>query len=73
MWLIFRKIIGQKYVMNKTSGEVHKLKKVNKACGVHKMSEKNKLYLTTRKYSKIRSSELFSDGCIHCNKEYNTD
>lgn len=73
MWKIFRKILGQKYLMNKNSGEVHKLSNVNKACGVYKMSEKNKLYLTTRKYKEYRNSDIKNDGCIHCNKEYNTD
>jgi len=73
MWLFFRKLLGQKYVMNKTTGEVHKLSNVNKACGVYKMSEKNKLYLTTKKYKKFRETDTQIDGCIHCNKEFNTD
>ena len=74
MWMIFRKILGQKYLMNKQSGEVHKLKNVTKACGVYKMLEENKLYLTSRRYKKFRESDdIQVDGCIHCNKKYNTD
>lgn len=73
MWMIFRKLLGQKYVMNKTSLEVHKLKNVNKACGVHKMSEENKKYLTSRQYRKLRENSELVNGCFHCDKEHNTD
>ena len=71
--MFIRRMLGQEYVMNKKSGEVHKLSNVNKACGVYLMSDKNKLYLTSKRYAKIRNSVILNDGCIHCNKKYNTD
>lgn len=73
MLKIFQKLLGKKYLLNKTTGEVHKLKKITKACGVHNMAKKNKAYLNEKQYQHVIVSGEFINGCVHCFKETDTD
>jgi hypothetical protein len=67
----FRKILGKKYLLNMSTGEVHKIKSINGACGVDKMANHNKKYLTEKQYKKLLDDDI--NGCVHCLKETNTD
>lgn len=73
MWKVFQKILGVKYLINKTTGEVHKLKNVTGACGIDKMSKKNKWYVTENKVNKLFVTEYELNGCVHCFKDKDTD
>jgi hypothetical protein len=75
MLKIFRKILRIKYLINIDTGESHKLSNVTKACGIEKMARKNKWYVTERKYRELIDEDEIEriDGCVHCNKEDNTD
>lgn len=74
MWKIF-KIFNtyEEYLINVKTGEVHLVNKITGACGVQNMAEKNKLYASKEQYSKIEQLSLKLNGCIHCNKDKNTD
>lgn len=71
MWNFFRKILGKKYLLNYSTGEVHKISKITGACGVDKMAKHNKKYLTEKQYQRLVDDEI--NGCVHCFKEDNTD
>lgn len=78
MLKIFRKLLGYKYLVNVKTGEVHVISKITGACGVHNMAEKNKMYVTEEQYPKLevlsKKLEVINlNGCVHCNKEKNTD
>lgn len=73
MWNVFRKILGIKYLVNKSTGEVHKLSNVTGACGVDKMAKKNKQLITENKFQKMISKNSKVNGCVHCFKDKDTD
>lgn len=74
MLKIFQKILGVKYLINRATGEVHRIKNINAACGVDRMAKKNKWYVTERQYQKlIQSGEVELNGCVHCFKETDKD
>lgn len=78
-----RRLLGFKYLLNTASGEVHRLKNITPACGVDKMSKKNKKFLTESQYqSLIEISDRVAknanvknsiNGCVHCFKDTDTD
>jgi len=69
---IFRRILGQKYLVNKATGEIHRLSKVTGACGVDRMAKHNKMYVTEKKFQRIITSSTMN-GCVHCLKDKSTD
>lgn len=74
MLKIFQKLLGIKYLINKSSGEVHRINFITSACGVNKMAKRNKWYVTEKNYhSLIKENGLKLNGCFHCFKETNTD
>lgn len=73
MLKIFQKILGIKYLVNKATGEVHKIKNITGACGIKNMSKKNKWYITEKKYQELLTADHKLNGCVHCFNETDTD
>jgi hypothetical protein len=73
MWKVFQKMLGVKYLINKSTGEVHRINKISGACGVHNMSKDNKWYVTEKKLNKLFLSDYELNGCVHCFKDKDTD
>lgn len=65
-------LFGYKYVLNTRSREVHLLDSTNKACGIEKMADHNKMYISERKFQKmLKSGEV--NGCRFCMKDKDND
>lgn len=73
MWKVFQKMLCVKYLINKSTGEVHRINKISGACGVHNMSKDNKWYVTEKKLNKLFLSDYELNGCVHCFKDKDTD
>lgn len=73
MLKIFRKILRLKYLVNISSYEIHNLDNTTKACGIDKMAKHNKWYITEKRYKQLLAENSDFNGCIHCNREYDTD
>lgn len=71
MCKFLRKLFGYNYLLNKHTGEVHKVSEISRICGVDKMSKKNKEYITKSKFKKILKTRLpnkaYVNGCRYCN------
>ena len=71
-----RKIFNYDYVLNTNTGEVHNLNKITKRCRIELISDKNKKYITKRKFDKSLTSTINKksiNGCRFCNTNYDTD
>jgi len=69
-----RKILGLKYILNISTGEVHLCDSCN--CGVDRMASHNKKYLTKKQYLKIVHTyynRKWVNGCARCNKLTNKE
>lgn len=73
MLKIFQKIFKIKYLINKSTGEVHKIKNITGACGIRNMAKKNKWYVTEKKYQELLVADHRLNGCVHCFKDTDTD
>lgn len=68
----FRHLLGYYYLLNKKTGEVHYLPNVKFQCGISKMEEKNRQYLTKAQFDKMKFkyiSRKYINGCRFCNKQ----
>lgn len=70
---MFRRFFGLKYLVNKSTGEIHRVSKITGACGVRNMARKNKLYVTKSKMLKLIANDFKFNGCVHCFKVKDTD
>lgn len=72
---VIRRFLGYKYILNVKSGEVHFEDSIKKNCGVDKMKDSNKKYITKRQYSNLKYTYINKhviNGCRHCNTSTNT-
>lgn len=70
-WL--RKLFGFVYLLNKATGEVHRLSHISGACGTDYLTEWNERYITKGMFLRMMRKDKKINGCIHCNKKYNKD
>lgn len=69
-------MFGYKYILNIKTGEVHFEDNTKLQCGVSKMSDKNKKYLTKRQYTNLKYTyynHKWVNGCVHCNQANNKE
>ena len=71
MWNFLRKLFGYIYLLNTHTGEVHKVSEIRPICGVSKMSDNHKAYITKAKFKRILKTRLpnkaYINGCKFCN------
>ena len=72
-WDWVRRTLGYKYILNTRSMEVHLADSTNKACGLDKMAEHNKVYITEAKFKKLMSGKSGVNGCRFCMKDHDKE
>lgn len=72
-----RMILGQKYLLNKASGEIHLLTNTRFPCHIGRIAGKNKKFLTADEMHKVRIhgriGNMHVNGCRWCLGKFDTD
>ena len=71
-----REILKLDYVLNKNTGEVHNLNNIKSRCKLHLISEKNKVYISKKKFDKSLTGTISGvsiNGCRYCNSTTDSD
>lgn len=69
--------LGQKYLLNKASGEIHLLTNSRKQCFISQIAQKNRRFLTTSEMQHMRLRGVYNgkhvNGCRWCLGRFDTD
>jgi len=72
-----RIFLGQKYLLNKASGEIHLLTNSRKQCYIKHIRRKNRLFLTSKQMHRLRIRGIYNggpvNGCRWCLGRFDTD
>lgn len=72
-----RIFLGQKYLLNKASGEIHLLTNSRKQCYIKHIRRKNRLFLTSKQMHRLRIRGIYKggqvNGCRWCLGRFDTD
>lgn len=72
----YRKVFKLDYLLNINTGEVHNLNNIKSRCKVNLIAEKNKKYITKKKFDKYLTGTISGvsiNGCRYCNNNSDTD
>lgn len=65
-----RELLGLTYIYNRRSKEIHDTKNAKRQCQQHKISAKNRKYITFRKARQMMKSDKRINGCRYCMAEF---
>ncbi len=72
-----RIFMGQKYLLNKASGEIHLLTNSRKQCYIGHIRRKNRWFLTSKQMHRLRIRGIYNgghvNGCRWCLGRFDTD